>query len=390
MQSAQRFLIFGILAGVLLGCILGSTFSLYYAWMVNPAVYGGGAYPNEMTAGYQDQYFGMAIDSYNINRQVVPLAQERLKSFGTQEKIVGLGEWSVAYTVNGRTVEAQAANELAAGLKQVENWSPEDISAAMNQLAAEAQGDPAKLQAINTYAEALGMVAQPTSQPAPGQTPPVSQPPPATATPEGGGLSWLMYLGLCLLGLLVLVAIVLLVGRLYQRRKKAAKPAPIAWEGEGPAPIKHWSGTYTLGQDNYDEFFTIETDKGDFLGESGMGIMEAIPGTSPKQVKAFDVGLFDKTDITTLSRVVMTESAYNDPNLRAKIEANPQAEAILAEAGKEFTLETSALRVAAKIEEMEYGPGNEFFNKLKMSLNVFIKEGADLKIGTMDIPDQYK
>jgi hypothetical protein len=145
-----------------------------------------------------------------------------------------------------------------------------------------------------------------------------------------------------------------------------------------------------LGQDNYDEFFTIETDKGDFLGESGMGIMEAIPGTSPKQVKAFDVGLFDKTDITTLSRVVMTESAYNDPNLRAKIEANPQAEAILAEAGKEFTLETSALRVAAKIEEMEYGPGNEFFNKLKMSLNVFIKEGADLKIGTMDIPDQYK
>jgi hypothetical protein len=106
---------------------------------------------------------------------------------------------------------------------------------------------------------------------------------------------------------------------------------------------------------------------------------------------AFDVGLFDKTDITTLSRVVMSEQAYNDPTIMAKVEANPQAEAILATPGKQFTLETSAMRVEAKIEDMEYGPGgNVFFNKLKLSLAVFVKEGADLKIGTMDIPDQYR
>jgi hypothetical protein len=194
-----------------------------------------------------------------------------------------------------------------------------------------------------------------------------------------------------LLLLLALVAIVLLLGRWQQQRKKAAKPAPVVWEGEGPPPLKRWAGTYTLGQDNYDEFFTIETDDGAFLGESGMGILETVPGSSPKQVMAFDVGLFDKTDITTLSRVVMSEQAYNDPAMRSKIEANPQAEAILAEPGKEFTLETSAMRVKAKIEEMEYGPGgNAFFNKLRMSLAVFVKEGADLKIGTMDIPDQFR
>jgi hypothetical protein len=32
---------------------------------------------------------------------------------------------------------------------------------------------------------------------------------------------------------------------------------------------------------------------------------------------AFDVGLFDKTDITTLSRVVMSERAYNDQSMRS-------------------------------------------------------------------------
>jgi hypothetical protein len=106
---------------------------------------------------------------------------------------------------------------------------------------------------------------------------------------------------------------------------------------------------------------------------------------------AFDVGLFDKTDITTLSRVVMSEHAYNDSTIRAKVEANPQAETILAEPGKEFTLETSAMRVKAKIEDMEYGPGgNTYFNKLRLSLAVFVKEGADLKIGQMDVPDQFK
>ncbi|MFN8457823.1 MAG: hypothetical protein U0401_24740 [Anaerolineae bacterium] len=106
-----------------------------------------------------------------------------------------------------------------------------------------------------------------------------------------------------------------------------------------------------------------------------MGIFGNRARYSPKQVKAFDVGLFDKTDITTLSRVVMSEQAYNDPAMRAKVEANPQAEAVLAEPGKEFTLETSAMRVKAKIEDMEYEPNKAYFNKLKMSLAVFVKRG---------------
>jgi hypothetical protein len=119
--------------------------------------------------------------------------------------------------------------------------------------------------------------------------------------------------------------------------------------------------------------------------------MEAVPGTTPKQVMVFDVGLFDKTDITTLSRAVMSQFAYNDPAIRAKIEANPQAQAVLAEPGKEFVFESTALRVAAKIEEMVYAEGgNKHFEKLNLSLNLFIKEGADLRVGEMDIPDHFK
>jgi hypothetical protein len=200
---------------------------------------------------------------------------------------------------------------------------------------------------------------------------------------------------LCCLGLIIVGIAIWLFGRWrFGRLRTQRTTSQVDWKGEGPAPLKVWTGTYEhkSAHNNYDEFFTVETNDGDFLGESGVGIMKAVPGTDPKQVTAFDVGLFDKTDITTLSRVVMSEDAYNnDQELMTNIENNPLAEAILAQAGKEFTLETSALRVAAKIEELEYGEGgNAYFKKLKMTLNVFLQEGADLRIGSMDVPDEFK
>lgn len=388
-QSVQRSLIIGILAGVIFGCLLGTIFGTFYAWQIDPAVYADGAFPADMTSNYQDHYVATVIDSYMVNRQV-NLAQERLKTFTPAAQIRALGKRSADFVANGQAVEAQLVNELAVNLKTAENWGDDVIKNEIARLTSEYQGDSARAQALNTFsAQLLGAVPS-VSQPAPETAQQVEAPPPAQEEPSGG-LSLRTILG-CLLLLIVIVALVLLIGR-WQFNRSRSKPRPqIEWEGEGPAPLKIWSGTYTLGQNNYDEFFTIETNEGDFLGESGMGIMKAIPGADPKQVTAFDVGLFDKTDITTLSRVVMSQDAFqNDVELRNNIESNPQAEAILAEPGKEFTLETSALRVVAKIDELAYGGGgNQYFEKLKVTLHVFLREGADLRIGSMDVPDEYQ
>jgi len=385
-QVVQKSLLLGAVVGILLGCIVGAGLLGLYLRQ-NPPVYAGGAHPNELTANYQDHYLAMVIDSYIVNRQP-DIAQERLKTFDEATKIRALGRWSAVYVAGGRAAEAQAVNELAGALKNAENWSPETISAVASELATEFQGDSARAQAVTSFASALGQV------PVEGQVQAEEQPQPAALPPavppeEGGGFSWTTAL-LCCLGLILIGLIVfILYQRLWARKKAPAEPQGV-WEGEGTAPIKSWSGAYKLGQDNFDEFFTIETPDGAFLGESGVGILDAVPGTSPKQVLTFDVGLFDKTDITTLSRVVMGERAFNDEILRSKIEANPQAEAILAEPGKEFTLETSALRVEAKIQDMAYDANNEYFKELAVKLDVFIREGADLKIGQMDVPDEYK
>jgi len=388
MQFVQRSLIIGVLAGLIFGCLVGGGLGLYYAWQVSPATYTGGAYPNDLAPGYQNNYLAMVIDSYIVNRQVADV-QKRLQTFDQPAKIRALGERSVEFQANGQGVEAQLVNDLANQLRQAESWPAETVSAEVGKLAAAYQADPAKVQAVTTYGGALNVVQQSTPADQPAAQPSLPAPTPAPAE-GGGGIPWTQVI-YCLIGLIVIIVVVLLIGSWYFKfSRKPPTKSQVAWEGEGPAPIKQWTGTYTLGQDNYDEFFTVETLEGDFLGESGMGILEAIPGSKPKQVIAFDVGLFDKTDITTLSRVVMSEHAYYDEALQAKVQANPQAEAILAKPGTEFTLETSAMRVVATIDEMEYGEGNIYFNKLKLTLNVFIREGADLRIGSMDVPEQFQ
>ena len=390
MQSVQRSLIMGALLGLIFGCLIGGSLALYYAWQVNPAVYGEGALPKHLPPNYRQDYINMVSNAYLVDGQVEN-AQKRLQSFDDEYVIITLGERSVVLVANGQAVEAQGVNDLAAKLSQAEGWDPKVVAKQVGTLAVKYQDDAAKAQAVNTFGASLGVVpaggaappAAEAEQPAEGEAPPSAE--------ESGGFN-VMSIVYCLLGLLLIVVVVLLIGNWYFKKSRSGPKGPqIEWdEREGPPPIMQWSGTYTLGQDNYDEFFTVETPNGDFLGESGVGILETIPGTSPKQVVAFDVGLFDKTDITTLSRVLMTPRAFNDPSVQAKIEANPMAEAVLAEPGKEFSLETSALRVTATIDDLEFGGANEYFEKLKISLNVFVNEGADLKIGEMDVPEAYQ
>jgi len=172
-------------------------------------------------------------------------------------------------------------------------------------------------------------------------------------------------------------------------RRKPAQPA-VVWEGEGPPPLKQWTGTYNLGDNNYVGSFIIETKDGLFVGEGGVEIFKAIPDTDPKQVVAFDVGIFDKIDLSTPSWIIMSQHAYEDATVMTAVEVNPTAKAILAQPGAEFTLESKALRVEAKIEDMAYGNGdNSYFDKLTVNMAVFVKEGVDLDC-PMALPDQFK
>jgi len=150
---------------------------------------------------------------------------------------------------------------------------------------------------------------------------------------------------------------------------------------EEEAPLAQFVTSYGLGEDYYDQSFSIETPSGEFLGECGVGISEAIGVGDPKKVTAFEVWLFDKNDIRTVTKVLMTEHCYQDEDLRAKLA--PKGEAVLGEEGAMINLETASLRVQAKVIEMEYGEGtlppNSFVNRLTIELAAWqLEESGEL------------
>lgn len=147
--------------------------------------------------------------------------------------------------------------------------------------------------------------------------------------------------------------------------------------GQTP-PIVQFMTTFLHGDDLYDDSFSIETSSGEFLGETGVGISETVSGSGEaKQVTALEVWLFDKNDIRTVTKVLMSDHAYTDDALRAKLA--PKGEAIQLEAGKKILLETATLRVQARIVDLSYKsdvmPPNSVIDRITIELAAWQREG---------------
>jgi hypothetical protein len=92
--------------------------------------------------------------------------------------------------------------------------------------------------------------------------------------------------------------------------------------------------------------------------------------------------LFDKNDIRTVTKVLMSEHCFNDDELKAKLA--PKGEAVLAEEGKVVDLATASLQVQAKVIELEYGeadlPPHSFISRLTIELAAWQPEGAETEM----------
>jgi hypothetical protein len=162
-----------------------------------------------------------------------------------------------------------------------------------------------------------------------------------------------------------------------QWTQRAAPPPPPAATTTGG--LGHFVPQYTLGNDNYDTSYSLETPRGEFLGECGMGISETIGEGKPDKVTAFDLWLFDKADVRTVTQILMSEYAFNDATLRTKLAT--KGEAVLAEKGKSVRLETQSLSITAQVVELIYAtnpnyPPNSHFQKLIVEIVPTIKDGA--------------
>ena len=143
----------------------------------------------------------------------------------------------------------------------------------------------------------------------------------------------------------------------------------------GAPPVAQFMTTYMLGDDLYDDSFSIDGPDGNFLGECGMGISETIGVGDPKKVTAFEVWLFDKNDIRTVTNVLMSEHAFKDDALKSRLAA--KGEPVLVKSGDIVKLETATLVVTARVVDLAYGggplPPNSYFERLTIELAAFSK-----------------
>jgi hypothetical protein len=308
------------------GVVLGLLIGLLIGWVVWPVQWTD-ATPEVLRSDLQEDYMRMAVESFAR----------------TGDQITAVRRWDDLGEAAGPTLARIQANPGGT--------------------------DPAALQQFVNVIQA-------------GQIPPVT-------TPEAGsGISSLVILASLVVLVLVGVGAIYILRLL---RKGSGTVTPVMQANEisrqvertdfqslGLAqPITQTMTTYVLGDDLYDESFSIDTGGGEFLGEYGVGVSETIGVGEPKKVAALEIWLFDKNDIKTATKVLMTEHAYNDPNIRARLE--PKGELVVVKPQEQVLLETATLQLLATVVDMEYGSGampqKSYFERITLELAVWPRSG---------------
>lgn len=357
-----------ILVGLAL--VVGVALGLGYAWGLAPLEVVDTT-PEMLRQDLRVDYLRMTIDSYSVNRDA-DLAVQRYQRLGEHAS---------------DTLELVAQNPAEVDLTAIQNFSA----------VVEIMEEPGAEEGEGTAAPGEAATSQPAGE--------------EDEAAPAGSIAMRLILPVC--GATLLLGI-LLVGVLYLRGRLEGSteeepilepgfdmdqefgepyeeedfPQDFGEEGPydmgdtavtqeaGPEPLATFRTIYSVGDDRYDDSFSIESPAGDFLGECGVGIGDVMGAGEPKKVSAFEVWLFDKNDIQTVTKVLLSNYAHKDEDTRSRLSA--KGDPVLAEPGGVLYLETASLEVEARIVDMSYGqsalPQESFFERMTIELRAYPKQ----------------
>jgi hypothetical protein len=319
--------------------VLGLAIGLLVGWVVWPVKYIDAA-PQHLHPDYQREWLSMSIDSYSVNKDAT-LAARRYQDLGI--------------------------------------YGPDTLAEV------ELNAMPNQVDVINAYKAAASAT---TEIPLPGVEATKVVPTPETGETKRSPILTVLFI-MC--GLTVVLGVVF--AAFYFLRGRSSGPATVTpamqaqeaarqteWTDYAAAgnepPIAQFMASYKIGDDLFDDSFSIDSPNGEFLGECGVGISETIGVGDPKKVTAFEVWLFDKNDIQTVTKVLMSAHAFNDETTLQRLSA--KGEPVLAEPGSQAILDTATLKLSARIVDMNYGEGalpeNSFFDSLILEIAVWQKQ----------------
>lgn len=150
-------------------------------------------------------------------------------------------------------------------------------------------------------------------------------------------------------------------------------PEPLPKTDPANPPLVNFMTTYIKGGEHFDASYSIDTDRGEFLGECGIEEIEVGEEDGARGASAFDVWLFDKNEINTKSVVLMSDRIYADDLLRTQLESKGQpTRAII---GRESVITTDHLLMKFRIVDMVCVKGEggkcDYFTRVSVDINVW-------------------
>ncbi len=310
-----------------LGAVAGLILGLLFGYVFAPVQWTDAA-PSHLRADLQADYLRTAIDSFS-----------RTGNIGEAQR---------------RWLELGEAGDSA--LAAVEN-EPQHLT-------------PTELEAFKIAVSATGPAAGGgTGQPA----------------ADEGGFPFIVWVGCIvtlIIGMLIVFTFLFRRGPVSDGDTAAMQAAEVTRQaeqtdyeamGEMP-PLAQFMTTFMLGDDLFDDSFSIDSPAGEFLGECGVGIAETSGPGEPKRVNAFEVWLFDKNDIQTVTKVLMSDYAFHDVETHDRLSA--KGDPVLAQPNSKVVLETAKLRLVAKVVDLFYGDdpttaSNSHFERMTLELAVW-------------------
>jgi len=152
----------------------------------------------------------------------------------------------------------------------------------------------------------------------------------------------------------------------------ASGPAPSATAARRTGGVaREFMAQFQQGVEAYDQSFDIEDADSGYLGECGMTVSEYVDGDA-NRVTALEVWLFDKSDIRTVTKVIMSDYAYGNQPLRDKLAS--RGEPLLAAPGLGFVLDAQTLRLEGQVTDLQYvdgdAPARSTFRRVSVALRV--------------------
>jgi hypothetical protein len=306
----------------------GLIFGLLIGWVIAPVEFVD-ATPSYLRADLQEDYLRMAIDSYRVNPDP-NLAVQRWQNLGT-----GAQQAFTNIQANPQTADPAVIQNFGELITKALSGQPEPVAPSSSSR---------NIIIIGAVVLLLGVLG-------------------------AGGFYAYRLLGKRGSGE---------VTPTMQAVEMSRKAEKTNFEQLGLAPpITQTMTTYVLGDDLYDESFSIDTQAGEFMGEYGVGVSEAIGVGEPKKVTALEIWLFDKNDIKTATKVLMSKHAFSDPAIRARLE--PKGELVVVEPQSQVLLETATLQLLATVVDLEYGhgalPADSYFERITLELAIWPRQG---------------